>query len=233
MTTTSPSGLLSRTRTLARGAFRGDRFADGLAVERDDPRRGEIERFIAQVYRVRHGAELTACLPHLLAWRNAAGEVQAAVGMRCGGEGRLFVEQYLDAPVESAIAAATGRPVDRDRLIEIGNFGAQSAGDTRELILHLTHALHAAGFRWVVFTATRQLRNAFERMHLFPITLAEARASRLDGANGNDWGRYYDTRPTLVCGEIALGHAWLRRHVRAPDITPALTFAGACTGATP
>ncbi len=233
MHTTSPADLLSRTRTLARAAFRGDRFTDGRTVEVDDPRRAEIEGFIAQVYRVRHGAALTAFLPHLLAWRNAAGEVQAAVGMRCGSEGRLFVEQYLDVPAEAAIASVTGRPVDRDRLVEVGNFGAQSAGDTRELILHLTHALHAAGFRWVVFTATRQLRNAFERMHLFPVTLAEARASRLDATDGNDWGRYYDTRPTLVCGDIALGHAWLRRHVSAPDITSALTFAGACAGAAP
>jgi len=232
MNSPSPPDLLSRTRTLARGAFRGDRFADGQTVEAGDPDRVDIERFIAQVYRARHGAELTAFLPHLLTWRNAAGGVQAAVGMRCGSEGRLFVEQYLDVPAEVAIATATGRNVARDRLVEVGNFGAQSAGDTRELILHLTHALHAAGFRWVVFTATRQLRNAFERMHMFPIALAEARASRLDAADGNDWGRYYDCRPTLVCGEIATGHAWLRRHVDAPDITPALTFA-ACAGAAP
>jgi hypothetical protein len=214
-----------RSRTPAPAIFGRDTFADGATIEPGDVRRAEIEAFVAQVYRARYGAELTTFLQHLLAWRNAAGSVQAAVGLRGGSEGRLFVEQYLDAPAEIAIAATVGRPVRRERLVEVGNFGARSAGDTRELILHLTHALHAAGFRWVLFAATRQLRNAFERMHMFPIPLADAQASRLAG-DGTDWGRYYDTQPKLVCGEIALGHEWLRRHARAPDITPPLAFAG-------
>lgn len=203
--------------------FDRDTFAEGATIERDDARRAETEAFIAQVYRARYGAELTAFLPHLLAWRNAGGGVQAAVGLRGGGEGAMFIEQYLDVPAEVAIASAVGRPVLRERLVEVGNFGARSAGDTRELIVHLTRALHAAGFRWVLFAATRQLRNAFARMHMFPIVLADADAVRLAGG-GTGWGRYYDTQPKLVCGEIAVGHAWLQRHARTSDITPPLTF---------
>lgn len=215
MTPTSFPATLRRTRALD-----GRVFADGTLIERGDPRRADTEAFIAQVYRARYGARLGAFLPHLLAFRNATGGLQAAVGLRCGHEGPLFVEQYLDGRAEDAIAAAVGDEVIRDRLVEVGNFGALSAGDARELILHLTHWLHAAGFRWVLFAATRQLRNAFDRLHLATVTLADADASRL-GADGNAWGRYYDTRPQLLFGDIAAGHAYLERTRRLPDAPPA------------
>jgi hypothetical protein len=215
MTPTSFPATLRRTRALD-----GRVFADGTLIEPGDPRRADTEAFIAQVYRARYDARLGAFLPHLLAFRNATGGLQAAVGLRCGHEGPLFVEQYLDSRAEDAIAAAVGGAVIRDRLVEVGNFGALSAGDARELILHLTHWLHAAGFRWVLFAATRQLRNAFDRLHLATVTLADADASRL-GADGNAWGRYYDTRPQLMFGDIAAGHAYLERTRRLPDAPPA------------
>ena len=185
-------------------------FANGALIGIDDARRADTEAFIAQVYRARYGAELTRFLPHLLAFRNAAGGLQAAVGLRSGNEGALFVEQYLDVPAEAAIARVIGGPVMRDQLVEVGNFGAQTAGDARELILHLTCWLHAAGFRWVLFAATRQLRNAFDRLHLATVELADANASRLTD-DDNHWGRYYDTQPKLMFGDIAAGHAYLQR----------------------
>ena len=68
-------------------------FANGALIGVDDARRADTEAFIAQVYRARYDAELSRFLPHLLAFRNAAGGLQAAVGLRSGNEGALFVEQ--------------------------------------------------------------------------------------------------------------------------------------------
>jgi hypothetical protein len=184
-------------------------FAEAALIGAGDPRRVATEAFIAQIYRARYGAELAAFLPHLLAWRDDAGALRTAVGLRGGGEGPLFVEQYLDAPAEVAIAAVTGTPVLRERLVEVGNFAALSAGDARALILHLTRWLHAAGYRWVLFAATRQLRNAFDRLHLATVELADADAARLR-ADGTDWGRYYAAQPKLMFGDIAAGHAYLQ-----------------------
>jgi hypothetical protein len=197
--------------------------AYGTLIDIGDPRRAATEAFIAQVYRARYGAELTRFLPHLLAFHNAAGSLQAAVGLRCGSEGPLFVEQYLDASADSAIAGAIGRPVIRDHLVEVGNFAALTAGDARELIVNLTHVLHSAGFRWVLFAATRQLRNAFDRLHLATVELAEARASRLTGDH-NQWGRYYETHPKLMFGDIAAGHAFLLRSRRVSETAPAVPW---------
>lgn len=194
-------------------------FTQGALVEAGDARRAETEAFIAQVYRARYGASLAAFLPHLLAFRNDAGALRAAVGLRSGDEGPLFVEQYLDVPADDAIAAHLGRPVSRSALVEAGNFGAVRAGDARALIVHMTHWLHLAGFRWVLFAATRQLRNTFDRLHLATVELAPALASRLQG-DASDWGRYYDTQPTLMFGDIGAGHAYLVRSGALPSMSP-------------
>ena len=200
--------------------------AHALHVGPGHPQRGEVEAFIARVYRERYDARLAGFLPHLLAWRDAGGALQAAAGLRAGGEGALFVEQYLDVPAEAAVAAVAGVPVSRERLVEVGNFAAEGAGDARALILRLTVRLHAAGYRWVLFAATRQLRNAFDRMHLATVALAEADPARL-APGDTDWGRYYDTQPTLMCGDIAAGYAWLARTGRLPAADEACVQAGA------
>lgn len=196
-------------------------FANSALIGIDDPRRAETEAFIAQVYRARYGAELTRFLPHLLAFHNDLAGLQAAVGLRCGNAGPLFVEQYLDLPADAAIAQVIGAPVMRNQLVEVGNFGALTAGDARELILHLTCWLHSAGFRWVLFAATRQLRNAFDRLHLATVELADASAARLTDDH-NQWGRYYDAQPKLMFGDIAAGHAYLLRAKRVSDSRPTM-----------
>jgi hypothetical protein len=194
------------------------RFVSVHLLDRDDPGRGEVEAFIARVYHDRYGATLRTFFPHLLAYRDRDGRLAAAVGIRAGGEGPLFVEHYLDAPVEQAMAQRHVARVDRQRVVEVGNFAATSPGIARELILQLALTLQSAGMDWVLLVATQQLRNAFERLHLPMVELAEARAERL-GDSGGDWGRYYASRPRLICGNLADGVAYLRGTQRPPACT--------------
>ncbi len=197
--------------------------ADDATIAVGDPRRAAAETFVAQVYRARYGARLTVFMPQLLVWRDDAGALRAVVGLRHGGDMPLFVEQYLDMPAEAAVAAALGRPVAREALVEVGNFAACSAGDARAVIVHLTERLHAAGVRWVLFAATRQLRNAFDRLHLATVELADADPARL-GEGSADWGTYYDAQPKLMFGDVAAGHAYLRRSGRLRREAPVPSF---------
>lgn len=219
MTPTMPDSLPDARLPMPTRRVAESIFTQGALVEASDARRSETETFIAEVYRARYGASLAAFLPHLLAFRNDTGALRAAVGLRSGDEGPLFVEQYLDVPAEAAIAAHLGRPVSRSALVEAGNFGAMRAGDASALIVHMTHWLHLAGFRWVLFAATRQLRNTFDRLHLATVALAPARASRLQG-DTSEWGRYYETQPTLMFGDIGAGHAFLVRSGALPAMSP-------------
>lgn len=181
-----------------------------VVVGPQDPSRRDVEQFIAHVYRERYGATLHAYLPHLLAFRDGQGQLVAAVGLRLGSEGPLFVEQYLDEPVQALLSHREIANVGRDRIAEIGNFAATAPGVARELIVRLTAMLHAARVRWVLFAATQQLRNTLDRLHLVTVELGEASPERLTG-DASPWGSYYQARPKVVCGNVAAGLALLHQ----------------------
>lgn len=179
------------------------------------PRRVEIEGFIRQCYAETYGAQLQSLAPCLLALP-AGEQLKAAVGLRRASEGRLFVEHYVDAPLERAAMLAAGAEIQRETLVEISSFAAYHPGDARAVIVALTCGLYAMGFRWVTLVATRALRNAFARLGLAPVSLGQAQRSRvLD--DGTDWGSYYDTAPELLIGDIDAGMRYLvARGVVAP-----------------
>lgn len=176
-------------------------FASAQWIEHEHPQRADAEAFVASVYRQRFGANLREFMPHLLAFRSTDGELQAVVGLRCGGRGALFLERYLQARVESRIGDDQGVAIERSQVVEIGNFAAGSPGAARELILALVPLLRDAGLRWVTFVATRQLRNAFARLGLLPRRLDSARAECM-GADARDWGSYYSEQPEVLYGDL-------------------------------
>lgn len=176
-------------------------FQRAECIDARHPDRAEVEDFVARVYRQRFDARLSEFMPHLLAFRDGQGRLLAAVGLRCGGEGRLFVERYLQDDAESRLGAELGQRVARQQIVELGNFAAHDPGAARELILALIPLLRQAGMRWVMFVATRQLRNAFRRLGLAPRHLMVARGECL-GEDAASWGRYYDEAPELLFGDL-------------------------------
>jgi len=165
------------------------------------PLRAPCEQFIGARFEQAHGARIAHFSPYLLGVRDALDRWRAAAGYTPADGRRLFLEQYLDAPVERLLARYD---VEREAIVEVGNLAATSAGMGRALIPLLARHLHRLGYEWVVFTATRELRNAIARMGLAPLELAPADPARLpDG--GARWGRYYANDPIVVAGRI--GHA--------------------------
>lgn len=201
--------------TIAPALPTGSRFASVSVVRPESPARREVEAFIHSVYQHRFAADVVQFMPVLVAFRDAAGGLRAVVGVRSAESGPLFVEQYLDNCAEAAVASALGTAVDRGHVAEVGSMAACDPGDAREIIVYLTRWLYAAGVRWVLFAATRQLRNAFARLRLAPVLLVSADPARL-GVKAAAWGTYYRTEPQVVCGDIAAGHAFLARSGSAP-----------------
>jgi hypothetical protein len=174
------------------------------AVARGHPLRRSLEQCIATRFARAYGAQLTQFLPHLVGIRDAQSRWLACAGYGGAGAGPLFLEQYLDAPVEALLDRRVLAHVAREQVVEVGNLAAVSAGMARAMIPLLARHLHRLGYRWVAFTATREVRNAFHRIGLAPILLAAADAGRLpDG--GAAWGTYYERDPLVMAGRIALG----------------------------
>jgi hypothetical protein len=171
-------------------------FAPAAAGERSS-----LERFIAERFRLVYGARVAHFCAELVGVRSADGCWQAGAGYTGADSGELYLEHYLDTPVEAALARAAGRPVERKRVAEVGNLAA-FPGMGRALIPALGRHLYALGFRWVAFTGTRELGNALRRLRLEPLVLAPATPVRLpDG--GAAWGTYYAHHPSVMGGPIA------------------------------
>ena len=172
--------------------------------------RGGIEAFIAHAFLDAYGARITHFCDFLVGCRGADGAWSAALGYSLAQDAPLFLEHYLDVPVDVAIGRQLGYPVARARIVEVGNLAALHAGAARALIASTTELLHGMGLHLVAFTATASLLNSFGRLSLRPQPLAPADPARLPGAGGQ-WGSYYATQPHVMFGDIRYGHEKLAR----------------------
>ena len=183
----------------------------GLFLYRpDDPGRGELERFVQEAFALKHAAKVCSFMPTLLAMRNESHAVCGVAGFRSAGDQVLFLERYLDQPIERAIAEVTQQPVDRAHIVEVGNLAGVSCRAAVRLVIELPRLLLDRGHRWIVFTATDAVRQLLQSYQAPLLDLGEANACRVQ-QTGDDWGRYYETHPRLMVGYLPDGLKLHRR----------------------
>lgn len=173
-----------------------------ILLETDSERRGEAEHFIRTIFDQRYGARVSVFAPRLLMLEQA-GHTVAVAGWRGADSEPLFLENYLDAPIETALHTLTGQELRREQIVEVGNLASEKAGGSLQVILHLARRFVEAGHEWVVFTATQELIGIFAKLGLPLLALAKADPARL-GAAAADWGSYYESSPVVVAGRIRL-----------------------------
>ncbi|WP_247256527.1 thermostable hemolysin [Pseudomonas moorei] len=175
----------------------------------DDPQRECFETYIQQRFRKAHGADIRHFMPELFGMSNDAGELCAVAGVRLADDGELFLERYLDEPIDPLISAAADRPVERTGIVEVGNLAASDTGSARMSIIAITYLLAMGGLEWVAFTGNIGLVNSFHRLGLKPVTLCAADPARL-GDDRYSWGSYYESKPWVHVGNIRAGFIHLR-----------------------
>lgn len=181
--------------------------------------RQQAEQFIHDVFHHAYGANLRSFYPTLLSFQSADRH-RAAVGYRDGAVRPLFSEQYLDHPADELISARKGNAISRTQLVEVGNLALASPGEARWVIAAVTQYLYEMGYRWVLFTAVKPLFNAFLRLGLKPIELAEADACLLPD-KGLNWGRYYDPDRWFASATLnrAIANFASTSHTTSPSCT--------------
>lgn len=164
--------------------------------------RRRVEAFVESVYAKAYGGHILRHYPTLMSVQDAGGRIFAVVGFRFADEEDLYLEQYLDGPVEAAISERTGLPAQRSGIVEIGNLASDGRGATVVLFLALAEHLRTRGREFAVATATAELRGIFARAGFPTAELARADRSRLpDG--GASWGAYYQQAPIVLAGSIS------------------------------
>jgi len=79
----------------------------------------------------------------------------AVAGYRGAGTGPLFLEQYLDQPIEDCIWTKFTPPAERHEIVELGGFAAINHRAALPLVMHLAPALYELRFKKLVCTANR------------------------------------------------------------------------------
>lgn len=165
-------------------------------------RHATLAEFVCRTYEARFGTRLPAVMPELCALLEPDGGPLAVAGFRGAAQETLFLEQYLDAPIEAAISAATGEVVRREAIWEVGNLATRCPGAARHFVNIAANELAARGAAWAAFTGTRRVLAVFRRLGIPVIRLADANPNRVaDGAAA--WGDYYKHSPQVVFGRIA------------------------------
>lgn len=175
--------------------------------------RRSVERFIHDRFGIEYDADIRHYMPNLLRLTTSAGELIAAAGYRAASGNRLFLETYLDNSIEEELSRRYGQIISRESIVEVGNLADAHPGGGRAAITALTAYLSGMGYQWVVFTGVKKLRNCFRRLGIETERIAHADTSRLKNDELRLWGRYYQSGPLVMAGNIMKGF-WALRFAR-------------------
>jgi len=175
--------------------------------------RRSVEDFIHNRFGIEYSADIRHFMPNLLRLTSNTGEMIAAAGYCPAAVHKLFLETYLDEPIEVVLSRQYGTEIPRDSIVEVGNLADAYPGAGRAAITALTAFLSGMGYTWAVFTGVKKLRNGFERLGIETEQIGEADTARLDSDELRRWGRYYQSGPMIVSGNIMKGF-WALRFAR-------------------
>ena len=160
--------------------------------------RREIEQFIHDVFAKTYGANVQHFMPQLVSLRDEDGELVAAFGLRKAAESPLFLEQYLDAPIETVLSNRFNKTISRNQITEIGNLAVSNPRNAGVLIAHVIQHSLDIGVEWAVATAHHSLQNGLVKGGRDVYALQAADPIRLDPIERASWGSYYDNVPQVV-----------------------------------
>jgi hypothetical protein len=157
-------------------------------------------QFIQNRFAAVHGARAPVGFSRFMS-RMRSAQQGAALGFRRASEGRLFLEAYLDEPVEQLLATRLGWQVQRARIVEIGSLAANSPQELIKLWCSAACELIEDSDVGVA-VLTRRLRVMLRRIGITLHELTPALPDRL-GAARAAWGSYYSNDPVVCAGELA------------------------------
>lgn len=160
--------------------------------------REHLERFIHTVFRRAYGANITHFMPTLLSLHDQDERVLAVCGLRRAEIGPLFLENYLQAPVEAVLSTRVGSAVARDSIVEVGNLAVTELGLARSLLREVIRHLLDTDAEWAVFTAIPALRNSLGKLNVQLEVLCDASLDQVPVAEQPDWGSYYEQQPQVM-----------------------------------
>lgn len=192
----------------------------------------DVQAFIKKIYEYIHHAKLSYFMPILFSgfanmpsygdWLSADDHsvpafsgTSVAIGLKPICDDKIFLEQYLNTPIQTEISTLAGEPVSRQRIFEIGNLASGCAGSARLMIAFLVFYLSTPMLNpithqyqtkadWVVCTGTDAVRHILAHMGIRIHIIAKATAEALeDPEQVSAWGHYYQHNPLVIAINVA------------------------------
>ena len=170
-----------------------------VVVPRFDRLRSAAEDAIQTLYWKRYNAILATFAPTIVAELDSTGGIACAAGLRFG-YGLLYLENYLNLPVEQFLELHVADAVSRDRVVEVCHLASPDPGRSLSFVHKLIEMLRAMRTEWAIFTATKLLRSLLQRSGLPMLELARAERARV--SDSEMWGSYFEHDPRIM----AVGH---------------------------
>ena len=190
--TTPASPVLQGCTPIGRNTF--------TLVDHDSEARTSLEARIRNGFGMHFDACIAGFMPRFAHYRHASGAT-GVIGIRRASDEPLFLESYLNMPIESVIADATGTVIPRSRIAEVGQFVVDDRDIVTRFFRDLVPFLVENGYDWVCFTGTDRIRGLLARTGFRGLPVARADATRARNT-GDHWGRYYDFDPVVVLGKL-------------------------------
>jgi hypothetical protein len=168
------------------------------AVAQDAPCRSEVEDFIRVVFKQANQADINSFMSNLVALRDANGILMAAFGWEPAKNHNLFLEQYIDMPIEQLFSERLGKKITRDEITCIGNLAVANPRNAGVLIAHVIKHSLDIGIEWCVATAHHSLQNGLIKGGRDVYALAPADPAKLPEEELQHWGTYYRHIPQIV-----------------------------------
>jgi hypothetical protein len=170
-------------------------------VGHDSAARSDLEARIRSGFGMHFDACIEGFMPRFAHYRHASGAT-GVIGIRRASDEPLFLESYLNEPVESVIAEASGTVPGRDRVAEVGQFVVDDRDIVTCFFRDLVPFLVENDFDWVCFTGTDRIRALLARIGLHGLPVARAEETRVS-QSPDRWGRYYEFDPIVVLGKLS------------------------------
>lgn len=170
-------------------------------AEPESGMRADLESRIRTGFGQHFQACIEGFMPQLAVYRHTSG-AEGVIGIRNAGTEPLFLESYLEAPIEIALSRCTGFRVQRGQIAEVGQFVISDRDTVPDFFRDLVPFLRSQGFNWVCFTGTKRIRAILARIGFEGLPVATATRDRVR-LSADNWGTYYDHEPVVIVGNLA------------------------------
>ena len=160
-------------------------------VRAGEASRAELEAYVQARFAMKHGAEVRTFMPTLISFRDRQGELRGVPAFAAPLKAALYLEQYLDQPIEARLQAGVQLPTPSTAAVPVrfvatrSSKSATSPRTGRALPAGSSwlagRRLAGEGLRWVAFTGHPALINSFRRLGLGP--------QRVGPADPRAWAR--------------------------------------------